>query len=196
MTETGLGKIRSTDHVMGNSLRLGDLNWTMGVGFKGFKYGLLLTIGLFAMAMAACNGGEAVGRPGGADAGGFPSLGSPDASAQPELIRMDLGECWRDITGHPMVFAVYAAHRDAPQERLEEAHQFLVSQLESFENSDDVRNEVILSTCVRSGFSENRIAKYFDEVVNRLDSEGMDGLNHFLEHVCGLDSFQTVLLNP
>jgi chorismate dehydratase len=119
-----------------------------------------------------------------------------EAARHPELIRMDLGQCWKDITGHPMVFAVYAAHRDAPPERLEEAHRFLVSQLESFENSDEVRNDVIRSTCVRSGFTENRIAKYFDEVVNRLDSDGMDGLNHFLEHVCGLDSYQTVLLNP
>ena len=75
---------------MGNSLRLGDLHWTMGVGFKGFKYGLLLIIiALLAMALAACDGGETVSQPDGADAGGYPSIGSPDASAQPELIRMD-----------------------------------------------------------------------------------------------------------
>ena len=117
-----------------------------------------------------------------------------EAARHPELIRMDLGQCWYDITGHPMVFAVYAAHRDAPKERLKEAHEFLVSQLESFEKSDDVRKAVIHSTSVRSGFNVSRIAQYFDEVVNRLDQDGMNGLNHFLEHVCGLESFNTVTL--
>lgn len=117
-----------------------------------------------------------------------------EAARHPELIRMDLGQCWRDITGHPMVFAVYAAHRDAPTQILMEAHQLLVSQLEAFENSDDVRAAVIHSTSVRSGFNEERISRYFEEVVNRLDDDGMNGLNYFLEHVCGLDSFQTVQL--
>ncbi len=117
-----------------------------------------------------------------------------EAARHPELIRMDLGQCWRDITGHPMVFAVYAARRDAPTQILMEAHQLLISQLEAFENSDEVRAAVIHSTSVRSGFNEERITQYFEEVVNRLDDDGMNGLNHFLEHVCGLDSFQTVQL--
>ena len=115
-----------------------------------------------------------------------------EAARHPELIRMDLGQSWRDITGHPMVFAVYAARRDAPKEMLKEAHQILVSQLESFEKFDDVRNSVIQSTSIRSGFNNERISQYFDEVVNRLDDDGMNGLNHFLVEVCGLESFETI----
>ena len=115
-----------------------------------------------------------------------------EAARHPELIRMDLGQSWRDITGHPMVFAVYAARRDAPPEMLKEAHQILLSQLESFEKCDDVRNSVIHSTAIRSGFNEERISQYFDEVVNRLNDDGINGLNHFLEHVCGLESFQSI----
>tara|TARA_Y100000815_G_C13028717_1_gene382291 strand:+ start:31 stop:501 length:471 start_codon:yes stop_codon:yes gene_type:complete len=115
-----------------------------------------------------------------------------EAARHPELIRMDLGQTWRDITGHPMVFAVYAARRDAPRDMLKEAHQILLSQLESFENFDDVRNSVIHSTAIRSGFNEQRISQYFDEVVNRLDQDGINGLNYFLVEVCGLESFQTI----
>lgn len=115
-----------------------------------------------------------------------------EAARHPELIRMDLGQTWRDITGHPMVFAVYAARRDAPREMLKEAHQILLSQLESFENFDDVRNSVIHSTAIRSGFNEQRISQYFDEVVNRLDYDAIKGLNHFLVEVCGLESFETI----
>ena len=115
-----------------------------------------------------------------------------EAARHPEMIRMDLGQAWKDLTGHPMVFAVYAARRDAPAGILKEAHQLLKSQLESFENEQGVRESVIHSTAIRSGFNDERIAQYFDEVVNRLDSEGMNGLSHFLEHVCDVETFQTV----
>ena len=115
-----------------------------------------------------------------------------EAARHPEMIRMDLGQAWNDLTGHPMVFAVYAARRDAPADILNEAHQLMKSQLESFENEQDVRESVIRTTAIRSGFNEDRIAQYFDEVVNRLNPQGMDGLTYFLENVCQLDSFQTV----
>ena len=115
-----------------------------------------------------------------------------EAARHPELIRMDLGQAWSDLTGHPMVFAVYAARRDAPADILNEAHQLMKAQLESFENIPDVRKSVIRSTSIRSGFNEARIEQYFDEVVNRLNPDGMDGLAYFLENVCGLDTFQTV----
>ena len=117
-----------------------------------------------------------------------------EAARHPELIRMDLGQAWHDLTGYPMVFAVYAARRDAPAEMLLEAHKLLKSQLESFEQNDDVRKSVIGSTAIRSGFNESRITQYFEEVLNRLNDDGMNGLTHFLEHVCELESFQTVLV--
>ena len=115
-----------------------------------------------------------------------------EAARHPELVRMDLGEAWRELTGFPMVFAVYAARNDAPSEILESAHKLLVNQLESFENSEDVRNAVIESTARRSGFTTERISKYFGEVVNRLDIEGRKGLDHFLKEVCELTEYDTI----
>ena len=116
-----------------------------------------------------------------------------EAARHPELVRMDLGEAWKDWTGFPMVFAVYAARIDAPAEPLKEAHKLLLKQLTAFEQSIEVRSNVVQATSNRSGFTPNRIDKYFDEVINRLDSEGQNGLDHFLKEVCEVQDYQ--LLN-
>ena len=117
-----------------------------------------------------------------------------EAARHPELVRMDLGEAWKELTGFPMIFAVYAARRDAPTNVLNDAHDLLLNQLEMFEQSVDVRNTVIDTTSKRSGFSNKRIDKYFGEVINRLDAQGQSGLNHFLTEVCGVETYQ--LLEP
>ena len=117
-----------------------------------------------------------------------------EAARHPEYVRIDLGQAWHELTGHPMVFAVYAAHRDCPPDTLRDAHNLLLSQLESFENSVDVRNSVIENTSRRSGFSVGRIEQYFGEVQHRLDTRGNDGLQFFIEQVCGVKTYQTAEL--
>ena len=115
-----------------------------------------------------------------------------EAARHPELIRMDLGKTWLELTGFPMVFAVYAAHRDAPVHDLKQAHNLLQRQLESYENSDVKRQAIIDSTSKRSGFSNERITQYFEEVKLRLDSDGEAGLKHFLNQVCDVSDYQIV----
>jgi len=117
-----------------------------------------------------------------------------EAARHPEYVRIDLGQAWHELTGHPMVFAVYAAHRDCPPDTLRDAHNLLLSQLESFENSVDIRNSVIENTSRRSGFSVGRIEQYFGEVQHRLDTRGNDGLQFFIEQVCGVKTYQTAEL--
>jgi len=117
-----------------------------------------------------------------------------EAARHPELVRMDLGQAWLELTGFPMVFAVFAAHRDSPPEMLADAHRLLVSQLEAFENSDVARQAVVKSTSARSGFSEDRIDQYFNEVKLRLDDDGNRGLSHFLEQVCEIGNYQMLEL--
>ena len=68
----------------------------------------------------------------------------------------------------------------------------LLRQLNDFEQSEDVRENVIQATSKRSGFSTERIDIYFGEVINRLDELGMQGLNHFLTEVCGVEDYQFV----
>jgi len=113
-----------------------------------------------------------------------------EAARHPELVRMDLGEAWKDWTGFPMVFAVYAARIDAPAGPLKAAHELLLEQLNAFEQSGDVRSKIIDATSNRSGFSLKRIDKYFDEVINRLDADGQKGLDYFLTEVCELQDYQ------
>ncbi len=113
-----------------------------------------------------------------------------EAARHPELVRMDLGQAWKDLTGFPMIFAVYAARRDAPADILADAHKMLLDQLTGFELLSEVRAEVIDATSKRSGFSKDRIDRYFGEVINRLDAAGQNGLNHFLKEVCQLDDYR------
>ncbi len=118
-----------------------------------------------------------------------------EAARHPELVRMDLGEAWKDLTGFPMVFAVYAARIDAPTDELKLAHKMLLEQLTSFESSEEVRGRVIESTSKRSGFSPARIDQYFDEVINRMDQRGNDGLDYFLSEVCGIENYELLHTN-
>jgi len=117
-----------------------------------------------------------------------------EAANNPELVRMDLGQAWLELTGFPMVFAVFAAHKDAPTDALIDAHKLLINQHHKFLNNSKYYDSVIDSTSKRSGFSQSRIQKYFHEVVHSLDEHGELGLNYFLRHVCGVNSYERVEL--
>ena len=110
--------------------------------------------------------------------------------------RMDLGQAWKDLTGLPMVFAVYAARLDSPAELVADAHSMLTNQLAEFETNSEHRQDVIQATSMRSGFSTERIGKYFDEIVARLDKRGHEGLDVFLHEVCNVTEYNTAPINP
>ncbi len=118
-----------------------------------------------------------------------------EAARNPELVRMDLGQTWFDITGLPMVFGVFAAHVDAPKSILNMAHKCLLHQLEKFENDLEYREELIHTTSMRSGFTVERVKQYFNEVVLKLDDDAEKGLNKFLEVVCKIEEYETLNLH-
>jgi chorismate dehydratase len=109
-----------------------------------------------------------------------------EAERRPELVKLDLGEEWKRITGFPMVFGVFAARLDAPEDELRRVHADLVAQLERFEQDDDWRATVVASTAERSEFKVERVESYFQEVRNRLDDDCREGLQLFLSEVCGM----------
>ena len=115
-----------------------------------------------------------------------------EADRHPELVRMDLGQAWYDHTNYPMVFAVFAAHRDAPYDSIKSAVEMMNSQLSKFESDSDYRQSVIQSTSTRSGFNPDSISRYFDDVIHRLDEDAMNGLEYFINEVCGIESYQVV----
>lgn len=109
------------------------------------------------------------------------------ARANPELVIMDLGSEWLQVTGNPMVFGVFAARRDSDVELIKSAYEALISRLEAFENDASVRSQVIAASGVKSSQSVERLERYFGEVINRMDSEDMDGLRLFLKTACGMN---------
>ncbi len=107
-----------------------------------------------------------------------------EAKRNPNKVIIDLGEAWKEITGLPMVFGVFATHRDAPTEIVAELTKDLRGNLESFLESSERRVEVISKTALRSGFSEEFIQLYFNQVSNKMDSIAEEGLVSFLTSVC------------
>lgn len=117
-----------------------------------------------------------------------------DASKlHPKKVVLDLGLEWREISGKPMVFGVFAARRDTPVDDIKKAHKSLVEQLEMFENSIARRNDIIQMSADKSGLTKDRLNKYFGEVFNRLDQQHIDGLNLFLTEACGKKDFAEFL---
>ncbi len=109
------------------------------------------------------------------------------ARAHPELVIMDLGAEWLQVTGNPMVFGVFAARRDSNVDLIRSAYDALITRLEAFEGDSEVRKQVIAVSGEKSAQSPERLERYFGEVINRMDSKDMDGLRIFLKTACGMD---------
>jgi predicted solute-binding protein len=86
-----------------------------------------------------------------------------------------------------MVFAVFAAPIDSDKETLRRAHKDLLSNARNFNEDMKFKEDVILSTSNRSGFSNTRVKQYFSEVTHILDEQAVKGLELFLEDVCQMD---------
>ena len=105
------------------------------------------------------------------------------AKTNPELVRLDLGQAWLELTGQPMVFGVFAARKDTPLEIVQEAHRALMSRLDSFERNPLTREKVLLHAHQHSDMSMDRLNRYFGEVFNRLDGEHVDGLRGIFDQM-------------
>jgi chorismate dehydratase len=113
-----------------------------------------------------------------------------EAARHPELVKIDLGQAWYELTGYPMVFGVFAAHKDTDAVKLNGVRDLFMEQLNLFQNDTIHRRDVIESTSHRSGFSKERVQQYFDEEVGwLLDSASTKGLDYFLENVCGINEY-------
>ena len=109
------------------------------------------------------------------------------AKSNPELVQLDLGQAWLELTGQPMVFGVFAARKDTPVEAVQSAHQVLLERLDAFEREPLTREKVLLHAHLHSDMSMERLNKYFGEVFNRLDSEHVEGLQEYLTRCCSMD---------
>ena len=111
------------------------------------------------------------------------------AIINPDLVRMDLGREWAEITGLPMVFGVFAARKDSKSDSISRARELMLSNYNIFLEKQDVRNIVISEASRKVNLSAERVGKYYEnEVSNLLNPESIKGLKIFLEEVCEAES--------
>ena len=104
----------------------------------------------------------------------------------PELVRMDLGSEWVEITGLPMVVGVFAARKDSNNHSISRARELMLSNYNIFLEQEEVRNIVISDASKKVSLSIERVSEYYaNEVSNLLCPESIKGLRVFLEEVCG-----------
>lgn len=109
------------------------------------------------------------------------------ARDHPELIKLDLGKEWKEVSGHPMVFGVFAARKDSDISSVKAAYTALIQRLIAFETNSSVRKEVIKTSSKKSSQTVDRLERYFGEVINRMDPEDMNGLKQFLNSACQME---------
>lgn len=94
-------------------------------------------------------------------------------------IHTDLGERWRDLTGLPMVFALWAARRDvASPEHLERLASLLRDARASFVADPDT---VVAAAARRFPFPPDYIRGYFSRLGYAFGPDERAGLRRFLE---------------
>ena len=107
----------------------------------------------------------------------------------PELVRMDLGREWVEITGLPMVFGVFAARKDSNDHSISRARELMLSNYNIFLEQEEVRNIVISDASKKVSLSIERVSEYYaNEVSNLLSPESIKGLGVFLQEVCEVES--------
>ena len=107
----------------------------------------------------------------------------------PDLVRMDLGREWAEITGLPMVFGVFAARKDSDGHSISRARELMLRNYNIFLEQEEVRNVVISDASKKVCLSVERVGEYYDnEVSNLLGPESIKGLSVFLEEVCEVES--------
>jgi chorismate dehydratase len=88
----------------------------------------------------------------------------------------DPGALWRERTGRPMVFAVWAARAELAPERLAAVdHALRAAVVEASENA----RQVALDASERFGFPAGYLARYFDRLRYRFGSRERAGLEQF-----------------
>ena len=107
----------------------------------------------------------------------------------PDLVRMDLGSEWTNITGLPMVFGVFASRNDSPPGFVNEARESMLSSYNLFLDDGDTKASVASIASQKIAIPEDRIVSYFEsEVSNILDKSSIEGLQIFLDEVCEMKS--------
>jgi chorismate dehydratase len=95
-------------------------------------------------------------------------------------VRVDLGEEWKNWTGLPFVFAVWAARRNAPARKVAAVHQRL---LESRAWGLDHLDELATVAAANTGVAESVCRAYLDDLDYALSYRHLAGLTDFFRRL-------------
>jgi chorismate dehydratase len=94
--------------------------------------------------------------------------------------RIDLGAEWKDWTGLPFVFAVWAARRDQPQAAIKHIHERLLeSRAWGLAHLDDLAADAAATT----GIAERVCRDYLDQIDYALSYRHLAGLTDFFRRL-------------
>jgi chorismate dehydratase len=100
----------------------------------------------------------------------------------------DLGELWRERTGRPMVFAVWAARAEIDPERLAGVDRALrAAVVEASENA----RQVALDAAARFGLPAGYLARYFDRLRYHFGVRERAGLERFYAMAAAIGVVET-----
>lgn len=95
-------------------------------------------------------------------------------------IKLDLGAAWKDWTGLPFVFAVWAARRDADRDAILALHHSLLESRDwGVANLDLIATEAAAAT----GMSHRMLRDYLGNLDYRLDPDHLAGLTSFFQRL-------------
>jgi chorismate dehydratase len=101
----------------------------------------------------------------------------------------DLGMLWREHTGLPMVFAVWAARAEVDPERLSRVDRALT---EAVADAAEHPSEVARAAAARHPFPPGYLARYFEKLRYRFGARQQEGLLRFLELAHAVGAVPTV----
>lgn len=100
-------------------------------------------------------------------------------AARDDYFTWDLGALWRDWTRMPMVYAVWAARRDAVERAPQLVGQLHEALLASKAWGLSHPDEVACAAAAASGFAPAFIAEYFRDIRYELDAPALAGLRRY-----------------
>ncbi|MBZ0160549.1 MAG: menaquinone biosynthesis protein [bacterium] len=115
------------------------------------------------------------------DVAGVLMIGDPALRAKGQFpFTLDLGQGWKELTGLPFVFAVWAVRRDFYRDHREETHRLHRALLDSKRYSLPRLDEICEAVCGRVGLDRDACAIYLKERLSfDLTPRHLQGLHRF-----------------
>src|SRR6185437_5055435 len=92
---------------------------------------------------------------------------------------LDLGGAWHDISGLPMVFALWAARRDYAEQHPDQVEQVAAAFRASLDLALDQVDEVARDAARWEEFDTELLARYFTTLDFRLGPRQQEGIREF-----------------